>query len=108
MADITHKRGDTFTMAITATDSTGAAIDLTDFTLASQVRKADEVRTLVENLTATVTDATAGAFTLSATATQTALWPIETLLHDVQFTQPDGAVWSSPTDRIRIVEDITR
>ena len=87
MAQIYHKRGDTFSLTCTWTDSSGTAIDLTGYTVESQVR----ATSFVDTLTVTVTDAANGVFTLSATATATADWPatnslLSRLYCDVQFT----------------------
>ena len=108
MAQIYHKRGDTFSLTCTWTDSLGAAIDITDFTVESQVRAVG----FVDTLTVTVTDATNGVFTIAATATATADWPVTDSLYsklfcDIQFTT-GATVTSTETFQIVVVGDITQ
>jgi len=108
MAQIYHKRGDTFSLTCTWTDSLGAAIDLTGYTVESQVRAVS----FVDTLTTTITDVTNGVFTLTATATATADWPVtdslsSKLFCDIQFTK-GTTVTSTETFQIVVVEDITQ
>jgi hypothetical protein len=108
MADISHKKGDTLSYACSWKDSSGVAINLTGYTLACQVRATN----FVDTLTTTVTSAVNGLFTLSATATQTATWPVtdgslSRLFCDVQFTV-GAVVVSTETFQIVIVQDITQ
>ena len=105
MAVITHKRGDTFQLTLTL-ENQGNAVDITNFTIASQIRDQDDQ--LVEALTVTKTDASNGVFTLSATDTQTETWPIAKLDVDVEFIEPNNTVSSSETFNIQVIKDITR
>lgn len=111
MVQYSHKRGDTFIITGTAYDNGGTVVDLTSYTIASKVRQVNG--TLVQALTAAITTATAGEWQISATASQTAAWPItsgqtqETLELDVQFTSPSGRVDSTGTDQITFIRDIT-
>lgn len=108
MADFYHKRGDTLSCGCAWKDNAGAAINLTGYTIASQVRATG----FVDNLTITVTDAVNGLFTLSATATQTSSWPItdgasSRMFCDIQFTV-GAVVVSTDTFQIIVVQDITQ
>lgn len=108
MAEIYHKKGDTLSYSCAWKDSSGVAMNLTGYTVASQVRAVG----FVDNLTVTVTSAVNGLFTLSATASQTALWPITSgadsrVFCDVQFTTGSTVV-SSDTFQIIVVQDITQ
>lgn len=108
MAIIYHKKGDTLSYSCSWKDSSGVAIDLTGYTVNSQVRATSFVGTL----TATITDAVNGLFTLSATATETATWPVtdgpfSLLFCDVQFTV-GSIVVSSDTFQVIIAQDITQ
>ena len=108
MTQIYHKRGDTLSLTCTWKDPTGTAIDLTGYTVESQVRAVN----FVDNLLVTVTDATNGQFTISATATSTANWPstnsaASRLFCDVQFTT-GSVVVSTETFQIVVLEDITQ
>jgi hypothetical protein len=105
MATITHKRGDTFVLSATLENS-GNPVDITNFTITSQVRDvADE---LLQALTVTVTDANAGAFTVSATPAQTETWDVKTYVCDIEFVEVGGEVNSTETFEINVLKDITR
>lgn len=107
MTTIAHKRGDTLSLGLTW-DEEGETIDLTGYEVAAQLRDAHDV--LVADLTVAIADQTTqrGRCTLSATAAETATWPIGKLSCDVQFTAPGGAVASSETFSISVARDITR
>lgn len=108
MAQIYHKRGDTLSLNCSWKDSTGTAVNLTGYTVESQVRAVNFSDTLV----VTVTNAAAGEFTISRAAASTALWPVTSsndsrLFCDIQFTT-GSVVTSSQTFQIIVVEDITQ
>lgn len=105
MAEIAHKRGDTFELTCSL-ENGGNPVDITGWTVAAQLRKGDD--TLVQSVTVTVTDASAGEFTVTAASTETDDWPIENLDIDVEFTEASGAVSSSETFTINVIKDITR
>jgi hypothetical protein len=105
MATITHKRGDTFELTLTL-ENDGNAVDITNFTIASQIRQQDD--TLVQALTVTKIDPVNGQFTLTAVDTSTDDWPIANLEVDVEFIEADGTVSSSETFNINVLKDITR
>lgn len=105
MATITHKRGDTFELSATLENS-GNAVDITNFTITSQVRDSDDA--LLQALTVTVTDAATGAFKVSATPTETETWDIKTYDCDIEFIEGSGEVNSSETFQINVIKDITR
>lgn len=105
MATITHKRGDTFELACTL-ENEGNAVDITNFTITSQIRGSDD--TLLQALTVTKTDAEAGVFTLGATATQTEAWDPAIYEADIEFIEGGGEVNSSQTFTIAVIKDITR
>lgn len=105
--NINHIRGDDLSIAMALTDpqDSNAAIDITGWTIRSQVRQSG---TLVSALTITVTNASGGLFTASATAATTDDWPIDVLDCDVEFTRPTDGVVSSQPFTITVCEDITR
>ena len=105
MATITHKRGDTFELSATLENS-GNPVDITNFTITSQVR--DVADALLQALTVTVTDANAGAFTVSATPAQTETWSVKTYVCDIEFVEVGGEVNSTETFQINVIKDITR
>ena len=103
---LTHKRGDTFNLTGACLDSSGVPVDLTDYTLESQVR--DMQGELLSAFTCTKTVPVQGTYLISASADTTGLWPPGGYRFDVQFTALDGTVTSSDTVALKIVEDITR
>ena len=100
---IRHKRGDTFTATVTYRDSTGTLVDLAGYTVRCQVKNGSGV--LIEALT--VTHVSTGVVTISATAAQTALWPIATLKADIEYASAGGVVQSTDTFHLAVSEDIT-
>lgn len=105
MTTITHKRGDTFELSCTL-ENEGVAVDITNFTITSQMRQTDD--TLLQALTVTKTDAANGAFTLSATPAETELWGVQNYDCDIEFIEGGGEVNSSETFIISVIKDITR
>ena len=105
MATITHKRGDTFELSCDL-ENEGAEVDITNFTITSQIRQADD--TLLQALTVTKTDAAAGLFTLTAPSPQTARWPPGGYACAIAFVDGGGEVYSSQTFTISVIKDITR
>lgn len=107
---ISIKRGDTFAIETQwLTDSVG--VDLTGYTVRSQVRKSDPSQTIVETMTCTIDPDQAtnpGVVMIAASATQTALWPALTLAWDIEYTSAGGIVLSSETIEIVVVRDVTR
>lgn len=99
------KRGDTLLLDGLAQNDDGSVFDLTGSTVTSQVRTSQD--TLVATLTATITDAAQGEFTLGATAVATAAWPVGKLLCDVRWVNGDD-VLHSETFELIVVEAMTR
>lgn len=107
MGNLYHKTGDTLSLTCTYTDSSGNPINITSYTIASKVKAVG----FEDTITVTKTNAANGVFTLSATATDTASWPVTVsiasrLFCDVQFTS-GSVVQSSETFQIIVVQDIT-
>ena len=123
MANINHKRGDTFQLDFTLTDNSDAAVDLTNYDIRAQAR--DTTGTLILEWNETnngviITSAANGEFNLKSEAAYAALptgqlatedWPLGVLNVDIEFTDtsatPDS-VSSSDTFTITVIEDITR
>lgn len=109
MADtVTYEfiRGDTFSIPMTLTDpeNNGSPVDLTGWTIASQVRYS---KRLIDTLTVTITDAAQGEFVISMDEADTATWPARKLKCDIQFDRPEGRV-SSQTFIVDVSEDQTQ
>jgi hypothetical protein len=122
MANINHKRGDTFQLDLTL-EANDVAVDITNYDIRAQARDAAGTLILEWNETnsgVNVTNAAGGLFNLKSEATYTSTptgqratesWPIGVMNVDVEFTDtsatPDS-VSSSDTFTITVVEDITR
>jgi hypothetical protein len=122
MANINHKRGDTFQLDFTL-EANEAAVDITNFDIRAQARNAAGTLILEWNETnsgVNVTNATGGLFNFKSEATYsstptgqlaTESWPLGVMNVDVEFTDtsatPDS-VSSSETFTITVLEDVTR
>lgn len=100
------KQGDTFDYSgpVQVLDPTGTAVDMTNWTVASQVRFPDARKTV--NLVAAWLDGGFTSVRLQSTDTQS--WETGVAEIDVQFTSPGGAVVSTETVRFHVVKDVTR
>jgi len=103
---INFKRGDTLSMTCQRLTAAAAPFSLVGYTIAATVRNG----AFNQALTVTVTNASLGQFTLSQTATNTALWPISdddasVMYCDIQFTS--ASVESTETFKIVVQQDIT-
>lgn len=105
MSNFNHKRGDTFQLSCTV-ENEGVPVDITNITIAAQVRRPDDE--LLQDLTVTKTDATNGAFTLGATAAETETWEVVRYQCDIELTEANGEVNSTETFTINVLKDITR
>ncbi|MFN4328289.1 MAG: hypothetical protein ACK4FF_05380 [Limnobacter sp.] len=105
---IAHKRGDTFEVQATYSDSSdGSPINLTGYTIASQIRHPGGA--LVATLAVTIPDqsvpANLGKFTMRVN--NTASWPVTDLLWDIQYSF-DNSVISTETVVVRVQPDVTQ
>ena len=122
MANLDHKRGDTFQLDFTL-ENNDVAVDITNFDIRAQARDATGTLKVEWNETnsgVNITSAANGQFNLKSEATYTSTptgqlatesWPLGVLNVDVEFTDtsatPDS-VSSSETFTITVIEDITR
>ena len=97
MTTVAVKRGDTF-----SAQCQRVGVDITATTIRSQIR----LGAWRQELAVTKTNAATGEFTLSATAAQSALWPTGNAVWDIEYADA-GAVHSTETVKLRIVEDVT-
>lgn len=111
MTTITHKKGDTLELTFQLKRD-GSAVDITGFTITSQLRDSTDTLLTTDNfngsLTFTLIDASAGQFQLSATSTATSEWDTRTYDCDVQIVDGDNETSSSETFKIKVIKDITR
>jgi hypothetical protein len=81
--------GSTYSNIITLAASNGQPLNLTGYTVASQMRKSFQSSTSY-SFTATVYDAIAGKIRLTLTDEQSALIPAGRWLYDVEITSSSG------------------
>lgn len=107
MQRVTHKRGATFEAACVRKDAAGTRVDLTGWTITSHMRRRSDQ--LVQQLVTSLADQVAlpGVFTLTATAAQTAAWPVEVLLWDIRYQPPTGVEFTE-TVEVDVQREITR
>lgn len=103
---IKHKQGDTFEVGATYADSeTGAPINLTAYTIVSQVR--DTAGALIENLQVIFADQNTKPGEFRLRSTSTGAWPARELLWDIEY-RFDDTVISTETLRIAVQGDVSR
>jgi hypothetical protein len=90
--------GATYSNIITVSASNGQALDLTGYTVASQMRKSYSSSTVFA-FTASVYAATTGKIRLQLTPQQSEAIPAGRWLYDVEITSPSGS-------KTRVVEGI--
>lgn len=103
MFRVPFKRGDTFLASCTYSVADVPAP--LPGAILSQVR--DRNDKLIQALTVSIIDASAGQYTLGATAAQTAAWPIAALFCDVQYTDGAGNVSSTATFQLDMLQDVS-
>jgi len=87
--DMTIQRRSDHNVSVTLKDSSNAAVNLTGYTVASQVWNPSRT-TKAADVTCTVTSATGGAFDWKLTDTQTALLTLDEYKYDVLLTNGSG------------------
>jgi hypothetical protein len=90
--------GASYSNIITVTASNGQALDLTGYTVASQMRKSYS-SSIAYNFTASVYNAQTGKVRLQLTPSQSEQIPAGRWLYDVEITSPAGT-------KTRVVEGI--
>lgn len=90
--------GSTYSNIISVTASNGAPLNLTGYTVASQIRKSYQSSTAY-SFNASVHDATNGKIRLQLTPSQSEAIPAGRWLYDVEITSPVGS-------KTRVVEGI--
>ncbi len=73
--NLTIEQGATYSTAFTYKDSAGAAINLTGYTITSELKRKISDSSPIMAFTCTVTNAANGQFSIALTAAQTALLP---------------------------------
>jgi hypothetical protein len=98
IANIFIDQGSDYSNIITVTASNGQALNLTGYTVASQMRKSYQSSTAYA-FTASIYDASTGKIRLQLTPTQSEAIPAGRWLYDVEITSSSGT-------KSRVVEGI--
>ena len=96
--NIVIDQGTTFSLDINLTNDDGSAKDLTNYTVASQMRKSYEA-SAATNFTCVKVNAS-GKVTISLTATQTSAVKAGRYVYDVEITG------TSPVETLRVLEGL--
>ena len=97
-ANIFIDQGANYSNIITVTGTSGAALDLTGYTVASQMRKS-YTSTTAYNLNAIIYNAASGQVRMTLTAAQSEVIPPGRYLYDLEITSTSGA-------KTRVVEGV--
>jgi len=104
-------RGDTTDITVTITDENGSAVDITGatvyFTIKSKISD-DDSNSLIQKEITNHTDPINGKTTISLSATETAEFPPDNYVWDLQIKFPDGTVTSAKYDKLVVLPDVTR
>lgn len=94
--------GSDYSNIITIASSTGGALDLTNYTVKSQMRKSYGSSTYYD-FTATVYDAPTGKIRLQITAANTSLIPAGRYLYDIEITNTNTSAKTRVLEGIVVV-----
>lgn len=101
------KRGDSLALDCQALADDGVTpIDITGWTLRSQIRNARDG--LLAELSVTLTTPAEGRYSLTAALGATATWSPGSAEMDIEYEDPAGLVQSTETVPVLILRDVTR
>ncbi|MCH4024050.1 MAG: hypothetical protein LKH33_10290 [Acetobacter sp.] len=99
------KRGMSFVLSCAFEDSSGAAVDLSDYTLSSQLR--DGLDNLVAELDCAPVSGVAGRVNARFVGS-TSDWPVGRLFCDMRIIRQDGLIQMTRTFIVSVSESVTR
>lgn len=101
------KRGDTFRLPFNVKDSNGAAVDISGWTITSQMRAIDDtvVATFTINL---INGGTGGQAEIYAAPVATSAWSVGAHMMDVEVLDGNGDVYSTADIQVQVTEGPTR
>jgi hypothetical protein len=106
-ANLIIDQGSDFVIDITVADENGNIFDITDFTVASQVRKHYTSANSVSFVTL-VANAEAGVFTLSMNAHTTSMLTAGRYVYDVELTSSAGLITRVLEGQVTVTPEVTR
>lgn len=105
--DIHIYQGDTWQRWMTISIA-GAPVDVSGYTLAAQVRRKHSDPEILATFAIDLDPQTVGRFQLTLTPTITAALPAKDAVWDLQFTQPDGQVFTYLHGKVAVSAEVTR
>jgi len=105
--NFTIEQGTTFSRVLTLQEN-GSAMNLTGYSVASQMRSTHDSSTVVATFSGSVTNASSGQITLSLTNSQTSAIDEAIYVYDVEITSGAGAVTRILEGNITVTPEVTR
>ena len=105
--DFTLEQGATFSREITVQDS-GSAMNLTGYTPRMQMRSTHDSSTIALTFTATVTNASQGKISLTATDTVTSAVEEGIYVYDLEIESSGGTVTRLMEGNVTVTPEVTR
>lgn len=107
-AELTLDQGTTFETSIDLTNDDGTAINVTNYTFQSQIRKSYYSSNPTANITVTIVDAPNGNVKLSMTAANTANVPAGRYLYDLKMTSNSNVITRILEGIITVTPQVSR
>jgi len=105
--NFTIEQGTTFSRVLTLQEN-GSAMNLTGYSVASQMRSTHDSSSIVATFSGSVTNASSGQLTLSLTNSQTSAIDEAIYVYDVEITSGAGAVTRILEGTITVTPEVTR
>ena len=105
--NFTIEQGTTFSRVLTLQEN-GSAMNLTGYSVASQMRSTHDSSSIVATFSGSVTNASSGQLTLSSTNSQTSAIEEAIYVYDVEITSGAGAVTRILEGNVTVTPEVTR
>jgi len=105
--NFTVEQGATFTRVLTLQEN-ASVMDLTGYSVASQLRSTHDSNTVVGTFSCSLTDASNGQITMSMTASATGAIEEGMYVYDTEITSSAGAVTRILQGKVTLTPQVTR
>ena len=105
--NFTIEQGTTFSRVLTLQENS-SAMNLTGYSVASQMRSTHDSSSIVATFSGSVTNASSGQLTLSLTNSQTSAIEEAIYVYDVEITSGAGAVTRILEGNVTVTPEVTR
>ena len=105
--NFTIEQGTTCSRVLTLQEN-GSAMNLTGYSVASQMRSTHDSSSIVATFSGSVTNASSGQLTLSLTNSQTSAIEEAIYVYDVEITSGAGAVTRILEGNVTVTPEVTR